>query len=682
MSNSSRQKDVVVRFLVKGTDSVRNKVADMNRELKNVDAAGKGTASSINRVTHASNQARDASGRFTKKLQETIPATDASGKKVGWFSSLIQKLGLSSDGTKGKINILSTAKKMLADRISTVNPKLGGLIEKFGGTAIKAGLVAAAITAVVMATNAMIKAGSQAEITMTKLGVIMHSEAAGMKAYEKAFQFSVVTPFEPQEVAEATAIAQGYLGQMGDAFSDNLFNMKGKMLETVKSMGPEMQATAKNMNGTVMELAADMASYSGQTIQEATTALMRADLALLDKYGAAGRKAYMAAKQVGELGTPEFLQAFVMNMRQVPEFIGMANKQSQTLSGLWSTIKGNIGAIPLYMSGVIEHGNGQITFWTRIKEIVGDISNGVGSLVERARPFLVQVGTLLGNIFGVVWNLGKTLYKVAEPLLKVFGFLAGGLLLAGLKLLNGLLNGVIWILHGVQDVTARIYSFIDKTFGVTEKIQAFYRWMEKASGFFQTMGILAKYIWDAVIDRIKYKLMDFFYNDPVGRVIFGLWNGEGFKAFSKDNPEKKVRDQEEYVESIRKGYETLYKEDRAKGGTGDTNQIRAQEKFYLDEKKKLDKLRRSSGARMELGKQLEERAIEQESRNRESTEVTSPQPRTRSGGGQGSSFQGQSRVTNNNQQSSTTVINNTNIYRPVRDRDLTDRSGLVPEGAF
>lgn len=639
MANTTRHKDVVVRFLVSGGDNVRKQVAAMNREMRNVDAAGKGMASSLDKSVRASNQARDASGKFVKKLKDTAPA---------------------AGNTTKKIDLLSAAKKLLVDKISSVNPKLGGLIEKFGATALKAGLVAAAITAVVLATSSMIKAGSQAETTMTKLGVIMHSEAAGMKAFEKAFQFSVVTPFEPQEVAEATAIAQGYLGQMGDAFSDNLFNMKGKMLETVKSMGPEMQDTAKNMNGTVMELAADMASYSGQTIQEATTALMRADLALLDKYGAAGRKAYMEAKKVGDLGTPEFLQAFVMNMRQVPEFIGMANKQSTTMSGLWSTIKGNIGAIPLYMSGVIEHGNGQITFWTRIKEIVTDLSNGIQGLVEKSRPVLVQLGTLMGNIFSLMWNAGKAGFKIFEPFLKVIGFLVGGAVLGALKIINGIMNGLIWILQGTQNIVGKIYSYIDKTFGITDKIQAFYRWMERASGFFQTMGLMAKFIWDAVIDEMKYKLTDFFYNNPVGKFIFGIWNGREInKQMNNDGyyqkggqfygPDGNRISKQEYEAQVQERTGSLLNEKRSRFNDEAAARVEAQDAQH---------------------RELLNRAADIAPRGPIRNQYTERE-RT-----------GRSSTTNNNQQTNTTVINNTNIYRPVRERDITDRSGAVPVGAY
>ena len=147
--------------------------------------------------------------------------------------------------------------------VGQVNPQLGSMITKYGATALKVVALTAAVAGLTIAMKSMVAAGIDAETQFVKLGVVLGDAQAGVQAYEDALQYSVKTPFDPQAVAEATAIAQGYLGDMGTAFQDQIFGI----------------------NGDIMTLAGDMAAFSGQSIQEATTALMRGASVFLIRRG-------------------------------------------------------------------------------------------------------------------------------------------------------------------------------------------------------------------------------------------------------------------------------------------------------------------------------------------------------------------------------------------------------------
>ncbi|MDA3900067.1 MAG: hypothetical protein PF637_06060 [Spirochaetes bacterium] len=419
-------KDVVVRFLIDSKTAEKN-VDSLNNHLKQAEQAG-----------------------------------NNNNTVFGKLQSMIGRFGAS---------------------VGQVNPQLGSMITKYGATAIKVVALTAAIAGLSVAMKSMVAAGIDAETQFVKLGVVLGDAAAGVQAYEDALQYSVKTPFDPRAVAEATAIAQGYLGDMGTAFQDQIFGI----------------------NGDIMTLAGDMAAFSGQSIQEATTALMRGDLALLDKYGAVGRRAYMDAKKVAELGTPQFIESFVQNMREIPQLQDMALKQATTMGGLFSTIAGYAGLFWTYMSGALEDAKGQNTFWTKMKAIVGSVAENLGMFLNYARPFLVEFGSLIGNVFATIVNMLKAVVNIAKPILIPVLKVIGALLYAAIIGLNKVFEFITWILQKATAIGEAIMRWVDATYGISKAVdglfnvfERLFNWFERMHGYLQTIGFFEKTLWEQI----------------------------------------------------------------------------------------------------------------------------------------------------------------------------------------
>jgi len=368
-----------------------------------------------------------------------------------------------------------------------------GLMQKYGGLALKVGVVTSAFFALKSAMTSTVRAGIEAEDAITKLGVLFKSEAKAMDAYSKSLEFSVKTPFDPRDIVQGAVVA----GQYGaDAFQKGLYGMEKDAMTVI----------------------ADMAAFSGQSMQEASTALFRADLQLLDKYGAQARTAYKEAKKFGELGSAEFVQHFVKAMSEVETWSGMAEKRAQTLSGLWSTIKGNVGLIWTYLSGAAEE-KGVVTLWSQLKAIVKDFSDSFGAFVQEYKPMLVEIGGLIGAYLGYMWQAIKVVAKLLKPALTLFMKVAR----IGIVFAQGFYGIMSKIVETVIPLLDKMQSFFMDKMG----LNSFFDWLDKSV---LKINQLFAFLWlgfKRLVDVIKE-----FFNDyivpifkDIGEFFNNTWEG-------------------------------------------------------------------------------------------------------------------------------------------------------------
>jgi len=375
-----------------------------------------------------------------------------------------------------------------------------GLMQKYGGLALKVGVVTSAFFALKSAMTSTVRAGIEAEDAITKLGVLFKSEAKAMDAYSKSLEFSVKTPFDPRDIVQGAVVA----GQYGaDAFQKGLYGMEKDAMTVI----------------------ADMAAFSGQSMQEASTALFRADLQLLDKYGAQARTAYKEAKKFGELGSAGFVQHFVKAMSEVETWSGMAEKRAQTLSGLWSTIKGNVGLIWTYLSGAAEE-KGVVTLWSHLKAIVKDFSDSFGAFVQEYKPFFVDMGATLGSAFHIVWDVIKGVFTILKPVFTLVMKIASlamtivkGVLNLGSQIIGVITPAIEKMSSALQGllVIGSIFEFIDKAILKINQLFAFL-W----EGFKRLVDIIKEFFNDYIVPIFKY-IGEFFNNtwDGVKKHLFG-----------------------------------------------------------------------------------------------------------------------------------------------------------------
>lgn len=372
-----------------------------------------------------------------KFMSDTKDATRDMKAFKGSVSDATTKIG----GTTGKGGLFGR----IGMATHNMAQHLGVGASKFSALALKAGVATAALLLVKKGLGAVTDAGMEAEDAIVKLGVLFKDEAKAMATYQESLKFSIRTPFDPRDIVQGAVVA----GQYGaDAFQKGLYGMRNDAMTVI----------------------ADMAAFSGQSMQEAATALFRGDLALLEKYGAQAREAYSEAKKFGEIGSRGFIQNFVKGMSEIPTWMGMAEKKSQTMSGIWSTIKGNAGLIWTYISGATEQ-KGVITFWTKLKNIVKEFSDGFGAFVADVKPILTDFGAVVGQVFGFIWSALKGVGAFVYPFIK---FMIGGFKII-LPIIKGIFSLVSQAFNGIFKIAGAVWGVLDKIFGVNSFLKSFER---------------------------------------------------------------------------------------------------------------------------------------------------------------------------------------------------------------
>lgn len=380
------------------------------------------------------------------------------------------------------LNKLDNSTKTTQKSFENTSGSVGGLVTKYGSLALKIGLVAGAFYALKKSMDPIIKAGESAEGSITTLTVLLGSEEKALKAYNKAIEMSTRTPFDPREVASATALAAQF-GQT-DVFSKSLQG-------------------ANNTKTSVMEIIAGMASFRDMEgnfigMQRAASALLRGELAMLDNYRGLVMPAYNEAKKIAQVGTPEFVKSFVAQVAKIPAFMEMAKAQAESYSGILSTIKGHIGLIFLHLSGAAM-GSKAETFWTKLREGAKEFSDNLGKFVSDAAPYLREIGNFLSDTFGTVWATIKATYVAFKPLLLLIGSSLGLIM----KVLSPVLKAATWLLNIMAKHTNQLWQAMDAFYGISDGLKQSLDYVDNIFIKLQMMGVFLKRTWDAMGQSLK-----------------------------------------------------------------------------------------------------------------------------------------------------------------------------------
>jgi hypothetical protein len=396
-----------------------------------------------------------AAGKSKNLTIRFIADTASASKNIDALNAKLNNFGKTATGSptgKGKGGVIGGT----GSAMSSLSNATGGLGGKFMALAGPIGIAAAALTTLTFGMKNVVSSGIEAEDAITKLGVLFKNEVKAMDVYQKALEKSVVTPFDPKDIVAAAVQAQGYIGKAGDVFTKGLFGMKGD----------------------AATLIADMAAFSGQTAVEASTALFRADLALLDKYGADARRVYAKAKKVAAVGSEKFVQTFVKGMSQITTWQGMAAKRSATISGLVSTIKGNIGLIFTFLSGATER-KGVVTFWSSLRTIMTEISNGLGKFVQEIKPVLTIVGAILGNAMARVWAIIQYMWSIIGPFVKAIWSIVLPIIKILFAISNFLTKIFVSVFKLVGGMEVIVRGWLASLLGISTGISTVVGWLEK-----------------------------------------------------------------------------------------------------------------------------------------------------------------------------------------------------------
>lgn len=245
-----------------------------------------------------------------------------------------------------------------------------------------------------------VKAAADMEGLKTAVEVFLGSGAAATKFLRDIQKFAADTPFEFPELAEAgkKLLAFGYSGdgalallkKLGDVAAATqvpiaeLAAIIGKAKLGEKIQGEELNQLADRGINVFPQLAKILNTTTDQ----------------IKKLGSEGKISYA-----------DLEKAITMATEKGGQFYGMMEKQSRTFNGLMSTLSDNFNQFVQSLFGGIGEGLKPViaaigNFFGQLTDLFRDGKKPVGEYAEVIQ-YVASLFKLLGNVFGIVWEVGK-----------------------------------------------------------------------------------------------------------------------------------------------------------------------------------------------------------------------------------------------------------------------------------
>ena len=263
-----------------------------------------------------------------------------------------------------------------------------GTMAKWGSAIVMAGAAAAAG----LATREVIKLGAAQEQTRLKFQTMLGSVEKGNAILAKLQTFANVTPFNTEEVVKA--------GQTLLAFGVPAGNVEGLL----RKIGDVSSGTGKDLG----EMSAMFGKVfaKGKIETEALNQMVEAGVPIIkvlgQMYGKTGAEVYKMAED-GKLGSKDLITAFDTMTASGGIFGGMMDKQSKTISGMWSTVTGSLettaATLGEQLMPLLGKGLEYVQGW--VDELGAMVNDG------RAAQYLATVGITGVTAFGtlVEWTV-------------------------------------------------------------------------------------------------------------------------------------------------------------------------------------------------------------------------------------------------------------------------------------
>ncbi len=301
-------------------------------------------------------------------------------------------------------------------------------LTNFGGAAKYAQLAVAALSAGAIAAGvSMVKSAAEFEQTRIGLENMLGSADNARSLLADISNFAAQTPFEFPELAGATRqlVAFGFSGE--DAF------------DTMKNLGDVSAAIGAPINDLAYLMGTLRTQGKAMTVDIRQFAQRGVPIyQYLAKVLKVNEEAVGDLVTEGKVGFKEVSQAFQMMTSEGGQFHGAMEKQSKSLSGLWSTLKDNIGQAGRELIGINQQGDiAKGSVFDVLRQGLLGLTGALPALIDDLKEFMsaagelaAQIGDYLGpklaelvKVFGE--ELGPMLYdlwhEVLEPLIPVIG---------------------------------------------------------------------------------------------------------------------------------------------------------------------------------------------------------------------------------------------------------------------
>jgi hypothetical protein len=432
---------------------------------------------------------------------------------------------------RGLIDSINPKLNSFLSSTGLIPPELTRLVSGLGTFGLAIAGAVAAIKMIIHAAKKTFEFGNLVEGSKVQLTQFLGSEKAAIKDISQARKFSLLTPFGPAEVLGATASAR----QFGiDPFGKNKYGLKG--------------------NKTAMDIIGGLASFrnpmTGESIGmgRAAYAVAGGDTRLLRPFGSDVRAAYETAKKSGPLRSEAFTSKFLEELGKLPKVLNMAEAQSNSMLGMWSTIAGFAEEFWMALSGAAEE-TGVTTFWSQMKDIVRDVRDTGLEIMTYIMPYVTEFGTYLGSIFKFTWDMLKEVWHIIGPVLVPTFKILIQLLRMGWETMKMIFKIVVSLTKILVAMVMAPWKLLNVLTGTAERTQSIIdSMMEFVTGMqvtFQLFGIFIDAIVEKIITSMDRAIAKF--EDLVYRIK--KWGGSGGElnkelGLDKLTPEelKKVED--------------------------------------------------------------------------------------------------------------------------------------------
>lgn len=380
------------------------------------------------------------------------------------YEDIIKNTNSSISTARKELNNLSSKvnsnKKAFDGAKSTIKSWGNSLISSIDNALIKIGKFTLATAS--LGTGFAIKTGFEASFNLeayrTQLETAVKDTEKTTKLMQMAQDLSIVTPFTPEEVIQSTANLEAY-GVDSTKWLSQIADMAGA---TNKSMEQATGALIDVLNKNEYQTIEEFGISKELLMSEATK-----------KYG----KNKVFSKK-GEVKDQEKLKELLTTV-MTNKFDGGAEKLSQTVKGLWSTITGSISMSLAKIfgmeNGLIKTGSLLDLVRNKIKLVADTLTQWQtdGTLDEISKKFTEtfnHVLELISNVYNFLKNNSDTIMSILKIATAVYTFAKTLIfisqVISAIQLIMTVLNATMlaspigWIVLGITALIGVIYLVI------------------------------------------------------------------------------------------------------------------------------------------------------------------------------------------------------------------------------
>jgi len=359
-------------------------------------------------------------------------------------------------------------------------------LNNFGSTATSVGTkLTASLTLPIAGVGiTALKTASDFEQLEVRLKTLTGSARAGTKQFQRLQQFSAGTPFQLQDLVQANNTLLGFGMNAEDAFT------------SLQQLGDVASATGADLQSIAVAFGQSSAEgklFTRDIRQFINQGVPAVDL-LAQSMGVARSEVFTLAEE-GKISFQILQDAIAKSTQAGGKFAGATQAQSQTIAGLFSTLKDNVAL------ALGELGN-EIAEAFDLKKLVKDITRNIKAVTTVFKALSSDVKKRMLIVAGILGAGGPVL-------------LAIGLLIKGIMAISAPVIALIAVVTGISYVFANAFGKSGSFVGafklifakmvnfVIDGVLSLLKTMEKIPGVGKAFGNLAE-----KVSEFKQKLPD------------------------------------------------------------------------------------------------------------------------------------------------------------------------------